>query len=68
VPMKRVSQRLKLSLGVMKRLRSTQFTHLEDALMRKVRRVRFEKLHERARESIAAVLANARAPLYLREI
>ena len=36
--------------------------------MRKVHRVQFDKLHERARECINTVIAKARGPLYLRDI
>jgi hypothetical protein len=66
--MKRVAMRLRLSLRVVRLLRSVPFSRLEDALMRRVKRAQFDKLHERARECIRAVVANARAPLYLREI
>ena len=68
VPMKRVAKRLRLSLRAVKLLRSIPFSHVEDALLRKVRRVQFEKVHERACECIRAVIAKARSPLYLREI
>ena len=52
VPMKRVAKRLRLNLRKVRLLRSIPFSHVEDALMRQVRRLQFQKLHERAREVI----------------
>jgi hypothetical protein len=68
VPMSRVAKRLRLNLRVVKLLRSLPLFHLDDALMRKVHRVQFEKLHERARDCINAMLVNAKSPLLLRDI
>ena len=41
VPMKRVAKRLRLNLRKVRLLRSIPFSHVEDALMRQVRRLQF---------------------------
>lgn len=68
VPLAKVSKRVKLSKGKIKRIIENDIEEPEIAFTRSVTRPRFHKIHERAQEVIKALFENTDHPLCLREV